>query len=268
MSKLNPKARAVHAALAEPGTEAQVVERTGLVSKTVGPRLSDLVKEGLIEAVGRVENHRGRKVTLYAQVSPERVEEAKARAHGRNRRKELRTFPLQLRKRFVRELFKDQDLVEALVADEAADRAAIRARKAAREELRKRERRASELRQQEWTAANAQHPHLPFWRGWRELTQGADAARILKQMLERDRHLERIGVDPLVAPGYWSDGLRHTDDLLRVSGELHTALRDAFAEPREACPACGITPPESASDAEVVEGEIVDELLELATGTD
>jgi hypothetical protein len=238
-----------------------------LVPKTVGPRIADLMREGLVEATGTTENDRGRKVKLYARVPPERVDEARARGASRHRRKPPRAFDLNTRKRFVRELFKDRDLLEALAAEEAADRAEARARKAAREELRARERLAEELRRRERDSAKADDPHLPFWRAWREFTYGADAARVLAKMLERDYELAREGSAPFVAAGHWADGIRHTTDMLKVSGRLYEAMRRAFGLPRTDCPACGSAAP-AEEEAEVIEGELVDELVELASGDD
>ena len=189
--KLGPAARAVYTALAEPGTEADVAQRTGLSLKTVGPRIGqDLIKAGLVEVVGHVENDRKRKVRVYGQVPPERVAEARLEAKDRLRVKPPRKRPLEMRKRMARELFKDPDLLEALTADKAADRASARARKAAREELRDRERRAAELRRHEKQAAEAQDPRLPFSRrALREFTHGTNAAPVLGLMLDRDQQL-------------------------------------------------------------------------------
>jgi hypothetical protein len=264
--KLAPAARAVYAALAEPGTETDVAERTGLSPKTVGARIGqDLIKSGLVEVVGHTHNERGRKVRVYGRVPPERVEEARAQAKDRLRVKEPRKRPLEVRKRIVRELLKDQDLVQALAADRAADRATARARKAARDELRERERHAAELRRHEKLAAEAQDPRLPYWRALREFSRGADAARILKLMLERDVQLARTRGEPEVGAGHWSDSLRHTSDMLVVAGKLHVALHDAFDIPRVECPACGASPPEEDA-ADVVDAEVLDELAELVSG--
>ena len=265
---LSPKAREVYLALATPGTEAEVVARTGLNPKTVGPRIGqDLIKKGLVEVIGTVENEQGRKVSRYARVPPDRVEEARAQAQSRLRVKAPRKRPLDLRKRMVRELFKDEDLLEALREDLAKDRASVRARKAAREELRRREREAAELRRAEKRAADAEDPRLPFWRAQRGFSEGADAARLLKMMLERDLELVRARGQTLVDPRHWSDSVRHTTDMLEIAGALHLALHGAFNLPPTACPACGgELPPEDVAD--VVDVEDFDELAELASGED
>lgn len=265
LESLSPKAREVYAALSVPGTEADVVARTGLNPKTVGPRIGqDLIKKGLVEVVGLVENERGRRVSQYAQVPPERVEEARAQAQFRLRVKPPRKRPLELRKRMARELFKDEDLLEALAADKAADRVTARARKAARDEMRKREREAAELRRNERRAADAEDPRLPFWRAQRVFSAGADAGRILKMMLDRDLQLAQTRGETLVDVHHWSDSVRHTTDMLEVAGSLHAALHEAFNLPRTACPACGAEP--AAADVwDVVEAEDFDELAELAS---
>jgi hypothetical protein len=268
VASLSPKAREVYLALATPGTEAEVVARTGLNPKTVGPRIGqDLIKKGLVEVIATVENEHGRKVSQYAQVPPERIEEARARAQFRLRVKPPRKRSLELRKQMVRELFKDEDLLAALKEDQARDRASVRARKAAREEMRKREREAAELRRAEKKAADAEDPRLPFWRAQRGFSEGADAARILKIMLDRDLQLVQARGHSLVDPRHWSDSVRHTTDMLEVAGALHRALHEAFNLPRDACPACGAEPV-AEDEADVVDVEDFDELAELATGED
>jgi|GEM_PF-5599816 len=268
VSGLSPKAREVYLALATPGTEAEVVARTGLNPKTVGPRIGqDLIKKGLVEVIGTVENEQGRKVSRYAQVPPERIEEAKAKAQSRLRVKAPRSRPLDLRKRMVRELFKDKDLLEALAADQATDRASVRARKAAREEIRKREREAAELRRAEKKAADAEDPRLPFWRAQRGFSEGADAARLLKMMLDRDLQLMQTRGQTWVDPRHWSDSIRHTTDMLGVAGALHLALHEVFDLPPTACPACGAEPVEE-DEEDVIDVEDFDELAELASGED
>lgn len=265
---LSPKAREVYLALATPGTEAEVVARTGLNPKTVGPRIGqDLIKNGLVEVISTVENEQGRKVSRYAQVPPDRIEEVKAQAQFRLRVKAPRKRPLDLRKQMVRELFKDEDLLESLTADQARDRASVRARKAAREEMRKREREAAELRRAEKKAANTEDPRLPFWRAQRGFSEGADAARLLKIMLERELQLVQAGGQTLVDPRHWSDSVRHTKDMLEVAGALHLALHDAFGLPPTACPVCGADP-STDEEAEVIDVEDFDELAELASGED
>jgi DNA-binding transcriptional ArsR family regulator len=261
----SPAARAVYAALAESGTAAALATRTGLVPETVRPRLSDLMKAGLVEEIGMTENERGRKVTVYARVPPERVDEARAKAAGRRRRRAPRDFDLEVRKRFVRDLFQDGDLLEALAADDARDRETARLRKRARDELRRRERLAQELRRIEQKAADEGDPLLPFWRAWRELTHGADAARILKMMLEREVQLTRARGEPLIDPFRWADGIRHTTDLLSVAGTLHQTLHATLDVPRNVCPACGAL---AASEDEIVDAEVLEDLLELASGDD
>lgn len=67
--------------------------------------------------IATVENEQGRKVSQYAQVPPERIAEAKAKAQFRLRVKAPRKRPLDLRKRMVRELFRDEDLLDALAED-------------------------------------------------------------------------------------------------------------------------------------------------------
>jgi hypothetical protein len=235
--------------------------------KTVGARIGqDLTKTGLVEVVGQRENDRQRMVRVYGQVPPERIEEARARAQDRYRVKPPRAHPLELRKRIVRELFKDRDLLDALAADKAADRASIRARKAARDELREREREAAGLRRNERRAANAQDPRLPFWRALREFSHGADAARLLRMMLDRDIQLSRVRGDPLVDAAQWSETVRHTTDMLEVAGALHRALHQVLAIPRSACPACGATPQEADEHWDVVDAEVLEELAELVSG--
>lgn len=267
VENLSPKARAVYAALAEPGTEADVVARTGFNPKTVGPRIGqDLIKRGLVEVIGQVENERGRKVSQYAQVPPERIDEARSQAQFRLRVKSPRKQPLDLRKRMVRELFKDKDLLEALAADKEADRVTARARKAARDELRAREREAAELRRNEKRAADAEDPRLPFWRAQRVFSEGADAGRILKMMLDREIQLAQTRGDTLIEPHHWSDAIRHTTDMLQVAGALHLALHEIFGVPRTACPACGAEPAVGEEDIwDVVEAEDLEELAELAS---
>lgn len=268
LESLSPKARAVYAALAEPGTEADVVARTGLNPKTVGPRIGqDLIKRGLVEVIGQVKNERGRKVSQYAQVPPERIDEARAQAQFRLRVKSPRKRPLDLRKRMVRELFKDKDLLETLAADKEADRVTARARKVAREELRAREREAAELRRNEKRAADAEDPRLPFWRAQRVFSEGADAGRILKMMLDREVQLVQTRGETLIEAHHWSDAVRHTSDMLQVAGALHIALHEVFDLQRAACPACGAQPPvEDEEDAwDVVEAEDFEELAELAS---
>jgi len=263
-AKLGPAASEVYAALAEPGTEADVVTRTGLNPKTVGPRIAEtLIRRGLVEVVGHAENDSGRRVNVYGHVPPERIEEAHAAAKDRTRARP-RKRPLDVRKRIVRELFKDEDLLDALAADTARDRAAGRARKAAREELRQRERQAAELRRHEQQAAHTQDPRLPFWRALREFSHGADAARILKLMLDRDVQLERARGAPLVEPAQWTDAVRHSTDMLTVAGGLHATLHEAFRIPRTACPACGADAP--AEEDDVIDAEAMEELVELVSG--
>ena len=266
--RLGPGARAVYAALAEPGTEAEVVQRTGMNPKSVGARIGqDLIPNGLVESIRKVEGPSGRLVNIYAQVPEDGVAEARARHEG-PRVKRPRSHDIATRKRIVRELLKDGDLLEALAADRAADRATARARKAAREELRERERRAADLRRHERRAAEAEDPLLPLWRAFRTFTQGADAARILAMMLERDRELLRVRGEPLVEFGHWSDGLRHTTDMLEVAGRLHVALHELFGVERTDCPACGTAIDNSDNNQEVIDAEIVDEYAELVSGTD
>jgi hypothetical protein len=263
---LSPKAREVYAALAEPGTEADVVARTGLNPKTVGPRIGqDLIKRGLVEVVGQAVNERGRKVSLYARVPIERIEEARARARGRLRVKPPRQRSLDLRKRMVKELFKDKDLLEALVADKETDRARARARKAAREELRVREREAAELRRAEKRAAETEDPRLPFWRAQRAFTEGADAGRILKMMLDREIQLAQTRGQVLIDAHHWSDVIRHTTDALEVTGALHLLLHEIFDLPRTSCPACGADPAPEAEVWDVIEAQEFEELAELAS---
>lgn len=262
---LSPKAREVYAALAVPGTEADVVARTGLNPKTVGPRIGqDLIKKGLVEVIGVVENERGRKVSQYAQVPTERIEDARAQAQFRLRVKPPRKRPLELRKRMVRELFKDQDLLEALAADKAADKAAARARKAARDEMRVREREAAELRRNERRAADAEDPRLPFWRAQRAFSEGADAGRILKMMFDREVQLAGTRGETLLDAHHWSDAVRYTTEMLEVAGALHAALHGVFNVPRTACPACGAEP---APEEEIwdMDAEDFEELAELAS---
>jgi hypothetical protein len=268
-ARLSPKAKAVYAALAEPGTEADVVQRTQLNPKTVGARIGqDLIKAGLVEVVDKVVNQNGRKVSVYARVPHDRVEELRAEAQYRSRTKPPRERPLNLRKRMAYELFKDQDLLEALAADGATDRASARARKAAREELRAREREAAELRRHERRAADAEDPRLPFWRALREFSHGADAGRILKLMLERDVQLAKVRSAPLVDPAHWTDAVRHTTDMLTVTVALHTALHDVFGLPRTECEACGAPVVDDRDDWDVVDAEVMDDLAELVSGDD
>src|SRR5437773_957343 len=123
--KLGPQAGAVYAALAERGTAEDVAERTGLIVKSVGPHCSDLVKMTLVEVVDYVPNARGKKVKVFAQAPPERVDPVlaaagpqaarrQAEAEGKTRRKSVVSFPVADRKRFVYELFKNRDLLQAL----------------------------------------------------------------------------------------------------------------------------------------------------------
>jgi hypothetical protein len=264
-SQLGPQARAVYAALAEPGTADDVVERTGLIAKSVGPHCSDLAKKGLVECIDLVPNVRGVKVKLWAQVPPERVEEARARAEGRTRRKDPRTFDIGIRKHLVRTLFQDADLLEALDADRAATRAEKRARRAAREELRERERLAKELLRQQRLSDEAEDGRLPFWAAWRKHTQGADAARFLTQLLERDVELAAKRMAPFVEPALWRESERHTADMLRVTGILHRALHKGFNLPATECPVCGLPAP-AEMEPEIVDGRVLEELLSLGSG--
>jgi hypothetical protein len=232
----------------------------------LGARIGqDLIKAGLVEVVGKVENDRKRKVRVYGQVPSDRIEETRSLAQDQLRVKPPRKRPLELRKRMVRELFKDQDLVEALIADKAADRASTRARKAAREELHARERQAAELRRNERRAANAEDPRLPFWRALREFSRGSDAARILKLMFDRDLQLAYTRGEPLVDATHWSDAIRITTDMLEAAGRLHDALHRTFSLPATACPACGAAP--TTEDVyDFVDAEALDELAELVSG--
>ena len=263
--KLGPAARAVYTALAGPGTEADVAQRTGLSLKTVGPRIGqDLIKAGLVEVVGHVENDRKRKVRVYGQVPPERVAEARAEAKDRLRVKPPRKRPLEMRKRMARELFKDPDLLEALTADKAADRASARARKTAREELRDRERRAAELRRTR---------SRPRWRRTPGCRSGVHCASSrMGQTLHESWGWCSTGIsnsrawvaEPHIDAVQWADGVRHTTDMLEVAGGLHEALHAAFHLDRADCPACG-SPPAESEDADVVEGEVLEELHQLAS---
>jgi hypothetical protein len=265
---LSPKAREVYASLAAPGTEADVAARTGINPKTVGARIGqELIKKGLVEVIDKLAPEGGgRKVSVYAQVPPERVAELKAKEEHRLRVKPPRKRPLDQRIRMAHELFKDKDLLQALAAETAREQAANRARKAARDELRARERQAAELRRHEKRAADAEDPRLPFWRAQRTFTQGADAARILKMMLDRDVQLERVRGEPLMGADNWVDAVRHTTDMLEVSGALHQALHDAFGLPCSRCPACGMEAPPPEDDYEVIDAEALDDLAELVSG--
>jgi hypothetical protein len=257
--KLGPQARAVYAALAEPGTAEDVAERTGLIVKSVGPHCSDLVKMTLVEVVDHVPNARGKKVQVFAQAPAERVDSVRAaagpkaarrqaEAEGKTRRRPLESFPVADRKRFVYELFKHTDLLHALDEDDATSRAEKQARRRAREELRKHERLAKKLLQQERDAQEAQDPRLPFWAAWRKYSQGADAARFLIQLLERDVDLAARGMQPLVEPRRWRESEWHTREMLRVTGVLHAALHQVFDFGPSACPACGAPPAEPQDD--------------------
>jgi hypothetical protein len=274
--KLGAQARAVYAALAEPGTAEDVAERTGLIVKSVGPHCADLVKMTLVEVVDRVPNARGKKVKVFAQAPPERVDPVlaaagpqaarrQAEAEGKTRRKSVVSFPVADRKRFVYELFKNRDLLQALDEDDATSKAEKRARRRAREELRRREQLDKELLQQEREAQQAQDPRLPYWAAWRKYSQGADAARFLIQLLERDVDLAARGMQPLVEPRRWRESEWHTREMLRVTGALHAALHRVFDFGPSACPACGAPPAEPHED--VVDATVALEgLLSLEAG--
>lgn len=223
------------------------------------------MKKGLIEIVDHRLNERNRKVRVYGRVPPDRVGQVRAVAKDQFRVKPPRERPLETRKRMVRELFKDQDLLDALAADAAAERATARARKAARDELRTRERQAAELRRHERLARSEQDPRLPFWRALREFSHGSDAARVLKMMLDRDVQLVHARGEMLLDPSHWADSIRHTTDVLQTSSALHVALLEAFGVPRSTCPACGADAPVDEEPWEVVEGEVLDDLAELVS---
>lgn len=275
--KLGPQARVVYAALVERGTAEEVAERTGLIAKSAGPHCSDLVKMGLVEVVDHALNARGKKVKVFQQAPPERVDEARAAAgpkvarelaesEGRTRRKALSTFDVRMRKQFVRELFKDSDLLQALADEKAKTKAEKHARRHARDEIRARERLAQTLLRQERQAREAGDPLLPFWSAWRKFSAGADAARFLVQLLERDVDLAAQDIHPPVEPRMWRENEWQTKEMLRVTGILHAALHKAFNFDLTACPACGALPSEQPT-ADVIDGSVVlEELLSLEAG--
>jgi hypothetical protein len=192
----------------------------------------------------------------------------RAEAEGKTRRKPVVDFPVADRKRFVYELFKNRDLLQALDEDDAANKAEKAARRRAREELRRREQLDKKLLQQEREAQQAQDPRLPFWAAWRKYSQGADAARFLIQLLDRDVDLAARGMQPLVEPRRWRESEWHTREMLRVTGVLHSALHKVFDfGPSDACPACGAPPSEKPAD-EVVDATVALETLRLEAGED
>jgi hypothetical protein len=233
-------------------TDDELVERTGLKKGTASPRRNDLVKLGLIWAVGQKQTETGASAAVWDLVPPDKREEAGARARERGPRTQaLSDKSLEWRLHAVRQLL-DMDDINVAIRDQHG-RAWSRVRGRAHERRGARERERRELNAQIREAELRGSPIAEFYKLRRNLINATEGVRAVRRLVgeELDR---RNAVEALRIPvAQWP----HVADLLN---DLAAIVEDTSSEIRDVLGVLG---------DDVIEGTVVDfeEIHQLSEGS-
>lgn len=255
VSRLSPARRAVYEAFLQHGamTDDDLVIKTGIKKATSSPRRSDLVKMGLIEAVGKGKTPTGGRATRWDLVPPERIAAARAQASQKGpRRRPIQKYPLEQRLEIVRQLLDMDDLNEAIRDLHGRAWSRVRGRAQDRRGDRERERRENDARLRE--AEQRGSPVAEYFKLRRILMTSAErvhaVTRLVSEELER-----RFSGEQKIPVNAWADVADLLNDLARSCDEANAQIREVMGD--------------TLGD-DVIEGSVIviEESLELPEGDD
>jgi hypothetical protein len=222
---LSPAQRAVYDAFVTfgPMTDDELAANSAIKKGTSSPRRGELVKLGLIEAVGRVDTPSGSKATKWALVPQERVAEARSKASNQGpRRRPVTRLPLDTRLELARQLLDMDDLNDAIRNQHGRAWSRLRGRANDRRGERNREIRENDAQLRE--AEERGSPTAEYFKLRRILIQSNDRVHAVSRLVseEIDRRHDAESRIPL---GAWPDVADLLNDLARSCDETNARIR-------------------------------------------
>lgn len=228
-------------------TDDELVARTGMKKGTASPRRNDLVRLGLIEAVGQRMTDSGGKATVWGPVPPDRVAETRDRARAKPRRRlPYAKYPLEQRLDAVRQLLDMDDVNEAMRDRHGRAWSRTRGRAKDRRGDLERERREAEA------IIRRGSPNAEFYKLRRNLIRANEGVRAVRRLVE-DELERRTTLEGLHIPvAQWPAVVDLLDDLGEIVNDTTHQIRDVMGVLGD----------------DVIEGTVVDldELLSLNEG--
>ena len=222
IAKLSPSRRAVYNALVSlgPVADEDLVEAMGGSRSKLIPRRGDLVKQGLVRAVGTRATDSGGSTTVWGLVPPAEVEQAReAKEQAGPRRLQINKWDFEDKVRVARALLRDPKVNLAL--QEQSKPGARRARARAHQEIE----RAKRERQDEIRRAEAEHSELvALLKARHHLHLYVEAVREVGFFLEAEMDREDGDRPTLIPDGAWEQVLDLLDEGTRVSQNIQERI--------------------------------------------
>ncbi len=231
VAKLSPAKRAVYAAFVAHGpmTDDELAAKSNIKKATSSPRRGDLVKLGLVEAIGKVDTASGQKATKWALVPADRIAAARVKASQQGpRRRPISEYPLDVRLDVVRRLL-DMDDVNDAIRESAHGRAWSRVRGRAND---RRGERNQQIRENEANVKEAEERGAPvaeYFKLRRILMQSSDRVLAVRRLVNDE--LERRSVGQQAIPiGAWPDVADLLTDLARACDDTNARIREVMGD--------------------------------------
>jgi hypothetical protein len=225
INELSATKRTIYEAFVEHGplTDDELVEKSGIKKGTSSPRRNDLVKLGLIEAVGTVDTPSGHMAKKWGLVPAERVAEARAAASAAGpRRRSIKSYPLDERLHVVRQLLDMDDVNDAIRESHGRAWSRVRGRANDRRGERNREHRENEARLRE--AQERGSPTAEYFKLRRILMQSNErvlaVSRLVSEELDR-----RYTTGQRIPTTAWPDVSDLLNDLARTCDETNERIQ-------------------------------------------
>jgi hypothetical protein len=228
VARLSPARRAVYDTFVRCGamTDDDLAENSKIKKATSSPRRGELVKLGLIEAIGKVDTPSGSKATKWALVPAEHVQEARSKARDQGpRRRDVTSLRLHTRLELARQLLDMDDLNDAIREQHGRAWSRLRGRANDRRGERNRETRENDAWLRE--AQERGSPTAEYFKLRRILMQSNDRVRAVSRLVseEIDR---RFDAGPRIPPAAWPNVADLLNDLARTCDETNGRIREVM----------------------------------------
>ncbi len=251
---LSPSKRAVYDAFVSfgPMTDDELATNSDIKKATSSPRRGDLVKLGLVEAIGKVDTPNGTKAIKWALVPADRVAAARDKATRMGPRKRpISDYPLDVRLEIARQLL-DMDDVNDAIRERAHGRAWSRVRGRANDRRGERNR---DLRENDAALREAEErgsPVAEYFKLRRILMQSSERVMAVGRLVSDELERRTAGQRAIPARA-WPDVADLLNDLARGCDDTNAQIREVMGDVGD----------------DVIEGHVVeiDEFM-LAEGND
>lgn len=238
-----------------PISDKELCAKIDLPDGAIRPARLRLYRRGLVEPDGDGN---------WIAVPAERQEEvSEAAAKKPPRRRKLADIGLEERVAIVTALLQDDEVNNALSESIDRRKAWRRARARAKGLYSEREQERRERRAEAAQAEKEKSAYVDFLKTRNHLKDAVEVVLGVNRFLEEDFARYDRGELTQIPSASWPDVLRNVTELLSVVVATHQRLHEVLGEPVEKCPLCGS---QRRAEPDVIDGEVVSELAELAEG--